>query len=85
MFYKCSSLTSLDLSSFETKNVKSMQFMFNSCSSLGELKLTKFNTTNCETFTSMFTGIKSLNLTINEEDNEKLIAKINGVFEIINE
>ena len=34
MFRGCSSLTSLDLSSFNTSNVTDMQYMFYSCSSL---------------------------------------------------
>ena len=34
MFSRCSSLKSLDLSSFNTTNVKDMAFMFSGCSSL---------------------------------------------------
>ena len=34
MFYNCSSLKSIDLSSFNTSNVKDMNYMFNGCSSL---------------------------------------------------
>ena len=34
MFYKCSSLESIDLSSFNTTNVKDMSCMFYGCSSL---------------------------------------------------
>ena len=34
MFYKCSSLKSIDLSSFNTSNVNDMSFMFSFCSSL---------------------------------------------------
>ena len=34
MFSYCSSLKSIDLSSFNTSNVKVMDFMFDNCSSL---------------------------------------------------
>ena len=37
MFYNCSSLTSLNLSNFNTNNVKDMSCMFSRC--LDELKL----------------------------------------------
>lgn len=39
MFYGCSSLRSLDLSGFDTSNVKYMSDMFNSCSKLSNLTL----------------------------------------------
>lgn len=39
MFSNCSSLTSLDLSGFDTSNVKYMNNMFNSCSKLSNLTL----------------------------------------------
>ena len=34
MFYKCSSLTNIDLSNFNTQNVTNMEDMFYGCSSL---------------------------------------------------
>ena len=36
MFYKCISLESIDLTSFNTTNVKNMYFMFYECSSLNK-------------------------------------------------
>ena len=48
MFYNCSSLTSLDLSNFNTINVKDMSGMFSFCSSLTYLNLFNFNTNNFE-------------------------------------
>ena len=73
MFYKCSSLISLDLSSFETENVISISYMFNSCTSLSELNLSNFNTKNCFRFTSMFTGTKKIKVTINKDNNPILV------------
>ena len=46
MFFKCYSLTSLNLSNFNTKNVQNMSYMFNECSSLTSLNLSNFNTNN---------------------------------------
>ena len=37
MFYNCSSLTSLNLSNFNTNNVNNMSGMFSCCSSLTSL------------------------------------------------
>ena len=50
MFYFCSSLTSLDLSSFDTAAVQDMNRMFLYCQSLTSLDLSeKFVTTNADT------------------------------------
>ena len=63
MFKNCSSLTSLDLSNFDTSNVKKMHYMFAHCSSLTSLNLSYFITLkvtnvssvfyNCSSFTSL--------------------------------
>ena len=44
--FLCSSLTSLNLSNFNTNNVTNMSYMFNKCSSLTSLNLSNFNTNN---------------------------------------
>ncbi len=44
MFYKCVSLTSLNLSNFNSNNVISMKYMFFKCSSLNYLNILNFNT-----------------------------------------
>ena len=54
MFYGCSSLTYLDLSSFNTSNVTNMGSMFNNCSSLTSLDLSSFNTSNVTNMSYMF-------------------------------
>ena len=60
MFENCSSLISLDLSSFNTSNVTAMNHMFNACSSLSTLDISSFNTSNVTTFRYMFFNCKSL-------------------------
>ena len=43
MFQACTNLTSLDLSSFDTSNVTSIEAMFAGCSNLTSLKLDNWN------------------------------------------
>lgn len=60
MFQKCSGLTSLDLSSFDTANVTQMKGMFDKCSSLVTIYAgDAFVTTNV-TDSEVFTGCSSL-------------------------
>ena len=46
MFSNCSSLTGIDLSSFNTSNVTNMLQMFFACTSLESLDLSNFDTSN---------------------------------------
>ena len=78
MFWGCSSLESIDLSSFNTTNVKDMQFMFYGCSSLKSIDLSSFNTTNVKDMHSMFcycSSLKRENIKINNKD-DKLLSQI---------
>ena len=60
MFGGCSSLKSIDLSSFNTNNVTNMICMFCGCSSLKSIDLSSFNTNNVYSMESMFSGCSSL-------------------------
>ena len=60
MFYDCSSLQSVNSSSFNTTNVKNMGGMFYGCSSLQSIDLSSFNTTNVGYMSGMFYGCSSL-------------------------
>ena len=60
MFFGCSSLTSLDLSSFSTANVTDMSDMFSSCYALISIDLSSFNTANVTDMSYMFSGCESL-------------------------
>ena len=60
MFCNCSSLQSIDLSNFNTKNVVDMSFMFSGCSSLKALDLRSFNTENVSDMSCMFQSCSSL-------------------------
>ena len=60
MFSGCSSLTSLDVTHFNTANVTDMSYMFSSCSSLTSLDVTYFNTAKVTNMSSMFSSCSSL-------------------------
>ena len=60
MFCNCSSLQSINLSSFNTNNVKDMTFMFSGCYSLQSIDLSSFNTTNVKEMHGMFFKCSSL-------------------------
>ena len=60
MFYECSSLTSLDLSSFNTSKVTDMYCMFPECTGLTSLDLSSFNTANVTNMEDMFNSCFNL-------------------------
>ena len=60
MFYWCSSLKSIDLSSFNTSNVNNMSYMFSWCESLKSIDLSSFNTSNVNNMSYMFYWCRSL-------------------------
>lgn len=65
MFEKCSSLRSLDLSSFNTRKVANMQNMFQGCTNLESIDLSSFDTENMKYMTGMFfscTKLETLDL-----------------------
>ena len=65
MFYGCSGITSIDLSSFDTNKVTDMSFMFYGCGSLISLNLSSFDTSQVINMSGMFhgcSGITSIDL-----------------------
>ncbi len=61
MFYKCSQLTSLDLSGFNTSKVTSTRSMFRSCSQLKSIYISNsWSTANVTNSETMFTGCTNL-------------------------
>ena len=53
MFYQCESLESIDLSSFNTKKVENMNFMFLRYKNLNSIDLDTFNTENVRNLNRM--------------------------------
>ena len=61
MFYKCESLTELDISNFNTSNMKSMWVMFWLCSRLTTIYVSEFNSeTNTGWTTTAVTNSKGM-------------------------
>ena len=60
MFCGCQSLSTLDLSSFDTSKVRGMEEMFCGCQSLRALALSSFDTSKVTSMNSMFSGCASL-------------------------
>ena len=73
MFYGYLSLTSLDLSNFNTSEVTNMNQMFYDCSSLTSLDLSSFNTSKVIRMYSLFENCRSLtNLNLSNFDTSNV-------------
>ena len=59
MFDSCSSLTSLDISKFDTSQVTSIGYMFASCSSLTNLDFRKATFDKVTSYNNMFNSVPS--------------------------
>lgn len=81
MFYGCSSLTSLDLSSFNTANVTGMTEMFYDCKKLASIDLSNFNTANVTDMSSMFEKCSSLTSIDLSGFNSAKVADMASMFE----
>ena len=77
MFMMCSSLTSLDLTTFNTSNVTNMGYMFLGCNKLQELDLTSFNIYNVTDMQMMFGSCHELKTIYCEEDWSQVVPADN--------
>ena len=80
MFTSCSSLTSLDVSSFDTSAVTNMTSMFASCSSLTSLDVSSFDTSAVTKMNSMFIFCSSLTSLDLSSFNTSAATNINSMF-----
>ena len=72
MFGKCSSLITLDLSSFDTSWVEDMGYMFAECENLKTLDLDHFDTSHVTNMDALFCNCKNLeNLDLSSFDTRK--------------
>ena len=75
MFRGCTSLTSLDLSSFDTSQVTKMSSLFSGCGSLTSLDLSRFDTSQVTEMSSLFDGCGSLtSLDLSSFDTSKVTS-----------
>lgn len=80
MFCGCSSLTSLDVFKFDTRNVTGMSFIFNECENLTSLDVSKFDTKNVTNMFCMFQGCINLtSLDVSNFDTQN-VTKMGGMF-----
>ena len=80
MFYGCSALTTLDLSSFDTQNVTDMNGMFYDCSALETLDLSNFDTQNVTDMNNMFSGCSALETLDLSSFDTKNVTGMGGMF-----
>ena len=81
MFYDCTKLKNLDLSTFNTINATDMGFMFAGCPDVASFDLSEFDTTNVTDTSSMFSGcygLTSLDLSGFDTTN---VTDMNDMFE----
>ena len=80
MFRKCSNITEINLSNFNTSQVTLMWSMFNGCSSLTSLDLSNFNTSQVTDMRWMFIGCSSLtSLDLSNFDTSQ-VTDMRGMF-----
>ena len=80
MFYNCSKLTSLDVTTFNTANVTDMSYMFYNCSKLTSLDVTKFNTANVTNMSSMFSNCVALTSLYLTNFNTEKVTNMSSMF-----
>ena len=80
MFYNCSSLTSLDVSNFDTAKVPDMNGMFYNCSKLTSLDVSNFNTAKVTSMGSMFCNCSSLTNLDVSNFNTANVTNMYGMF-----
>ena len=80
MFHGCLSLTSLNLSNFNTANVRDMSSIFFDCLSLTSLDLSNFNTANVRDMRFMFSGCEALTSLNLSSFNTENVKEMPGMF-----
>ncbi len=81
MFFRCSSLTELDVSNFNTSNVTNMYGIFSNCEKLTSLDVSKFNTSKIKNMSYMFQNCGSLtSLDLSNFDTSK-VTNMRSMFE----
>ena len=81
MFNNCSSLTSVDLSAFDTSGVTAMHNMFYNCSSLASINLGSFNTASVTRMEYMFYNCSSLTDIDLDSFNTTSVTNMSHIFD----
>ena len=80
MFNGCQSLTSLDVSNFDTSNVTNMSHMFYNCNKLTSLDVSKWDTSNVTNMSWMFYACYKLTSLDVSNFNTSNVTNIRGLF-----
>ena len=80
MFYKCLNIKTIDLSSFNSKNVINMSGMFSLCHNLISINLSSFDTKNVVDMSQIFQGCSNLTDIDLSSFNTKNVTNMNGMF-----
>ena len=80
MFKNCKSLTSLDVSKFNTSNVTDMTHVFYGCNALTNLDVSKWDTSNVTNMISMFNGCNALTTLDVSKFNTSKVTDMNSMF-----
>ena len=72
MFWKCENITNLDLSSFDTRNVTDMSYMFYG-SHIGNIELSSIDTQNVTNMSYMFYNSRIGNLDLSSFDTQNVV------------
>ena len=73
-YYNCISLTSINVSTFNTSNVLDMSEMFYDCNSLKIIDISNFDMIECDFFNDMFFNIDNISyINIKNLQNDKII------------
>ena len=81
MFEYCTSLTSLDVSNWNTSNATSINYMFNNCKSLTSIDLSNWNTSNVTGMNATFKDCSSLtSITLGNNFDTSKVTNMLGMF-----
>ena len=80
MFNYCEALTNLDLKSFDTSKVTTMDSMFNYCGALTSLDLKSFDTSNVTNMSNMFLACIALTSLDVSRFNTSNVTNMSGMF-----
>ena len=81
IFKSCYSLTSVNLSNFDTSNVSNMSYMFSGCIRLTSLNISNFNTSNVTDMSYMFGSCSKLTSLNVSNFNTSNVTNMSSMFE----
>ena len=85
MFYNCISLTSLDLSNFQTSKVNAMENMFYGCSKLEYINMKNFDEGVLNSYNDMFVNVPINVVICINPNNNKILSQFQGQDNYIND